>query len=1006
MKTDILSLKSLYRFLTINDYPVYSGGIITKKNHRGLTLTRFWQENILYDFRDRRCGRQIWRSGQGRNRYISDICNRSRRLGCYGEYAEELCDAADGKTVLRQIQQFMSALTQRNYNYEIFCQKLPAYIRLLAEWDDSFSGEANRFFTEALAKEQKFARQGSDGRAFYCGWFLALLMLHALSGNGEGESALSGLRADSSLSLEALDLARLESNTEKKKEVTWLTGKNSELCCTPLSQQHFFGREEELFELREMLVRGGKYLISGMGGIGKTELMRQLLWCCEEEGLADYICVVQYEGSLMTSFVKAFPGIHGTNAEDNFDEILERIRVHEKERVLIVIDNMNEYEEESLAALERLPATIFITSRFQELKGFAVYPVRFIDRNAGKLIFRDNYERTLTAEDKHALSEILKDDIWRHTLTLRLLGRAAAARGWAVAELKSLTEQGGLPTSAREQGIYGTLQQMYHRMYQKSAPGRQNGLLRVFAVLPCQSYTAEFAERFLAGLADEDMTVEKELERLYVVGRLEKRDHGYSMHPFMAECVRSGGVREKDITPFVEAVYGAWRDAHKGFQIKNVLDMLMDWGKMRGRLDEKLLKTMQLIPPLVLCLTGKCSRMLSELVLIAYGIRYNCIGSCRVEQKQLELAGRKLAGLNEDAKLVLCVLQCMYGCSHLTELERECALLLENPAVGRREKALLTCQLGLMYYESGSQEKMERMLARLDAYKDLEYVRETACVLHASAARQQGNVQDYEEWLLRGYEACREEGHEKGQVMREILTAFAGHYYSGRQFDKAERYLREFEENFKEQPGIHIRIMLLVYRGGLAMYREDEGFGTEQLGEACRLARNLCPGADNSFYIASLGEFAMACNKAGRREEAEESYQRAIVLLEHKPGHEFDRFRMINNMSVMYLDWEKPGKALFWLEDVRPFACEIGGLGFAESSYNLSRAWQQLGDREKELQYLKEAAPLLEQYYGGEHPKVKDAKRRLTKFLRGGGKMRMPYAELWKKDKAGGRTGL
>ena len=40
-----------------------------------------------------------------------------------------------------------------------------------------------------------------------------------------------------------------------------------------------------------MLVRGGKYLISGMGGIGKTELMRQLLWCCEEEGLADYVAM-------------------------------------------------------------------------------------------------------------------------------------------------------------------------------------------------------------------------------------------------------------------------------------------------------------------------------------------------------------------------------------------------------------------------------------------------------------------------------------------------------------------------------------------------------------------------------------------------------------------------------------------------------------------------------------------------------------------------------------------
>ena len=242
----------------------------------------------------------------------------------------------------------------------------------------------------------------------------------------------------------------------------------------------------------------------------------------------------------------------------------------------------------------------------------------------------------------------------------------------------------------------------------------------------------------------------------------------------------------------------------------------------------------------------------------------------------------------------------------------------------------------------------------LEEYTEIEYVRETVCILRACAARQQEWLESYEEWLLRGYEACREEGHEKGHVMREILAALANLYYSGRQFDKAERYLQEFEEYFREQPGLNIRIMLLVYRGGLAMYREDEGFGTEQLKEACRLARNLCPGADNSFYIASLGEFAMACNKAGRREEAAESYQQAIVLLEKKPGQEFDRYRMINNMSVMYLDWEKPEEALSWLESVRTFACDLGGLGFAENSYNLSRAWQQLGDREKELQYLRD----------------------------------------------------
>lgn len=85
MKSDILSLKTIYQFLTINDYPVYSDGIITKKNHTGLTLTKFWRENILFDFRNRKCGKQIWRNDGGRNRYTSDICNRSARLGLYGD---------------------------------------------------------------------------------------------------------------------------------------------------------------------------------------------------------------------------------------------------------------------------------------------------------------------------------------------------------------------------------------------------------------------------------------------------------------------------------------------------------------------------------------------------------------------------------------------------------------------------------------------------------------------------------------------------------------------------------------------------------------------------------------------------------------------------------------------------------------------------------------------------------------------------------------------------------
>lgn len=167
MESDILSLKSIYQFLMINDYPVYSDGIITKKNHAGLTLTRFWRDNILLDFRNRKCGKQIWRNDGGRNRYTSDICNRSARLGLYGEYAEEILDAANPDSVYRQIEQFMDMLLAREYRYDIFCLKLPCFLKLISEWDKNFSEEARLFFESAIGRRKELENYGKSGCAFF-----------------------------------------------------------------------------------------------------------------------------------------------------------------------------------------------------------------------------------------------------------------------------------------------------------------------------------------------------------------------------------------------------------------------------------------------------------------------------------------------------------------------------------------------------------------------------------------------------------------------------------------------------------------------------------------------------------------------------------------------------------------------------------------------------------------------------------------------------------------------
>lgn len=978
MKSDILSLKTIYQFLTINDYPVYSAGIINRKNHTGLTLTKFWRENILLDFRNRKCGKQIWRNDGGRNRYTSDVCNRSARLGLYGEYAEEILYAADSESVFRQIQQFMDMLLAREYSYGVFCQKLPGYLDLIAEWDGYFSQEAKLFFDSAMEKREEFEKYGDNGCAFFCGWFLTLLMFHALSGNGEGESAMSRLRQDSSLHIENIGRTYLKKEKHQGKAL-FLTGRNTELCSSPLSRQHFFGREKEMFELRRMLIHGGKYLISGMGGIGKTELMRQLLKCCEEETLVDYICAIQYEGSLSASFVKAFPQIRGDNMEENFCEALACIRIHEEERVLVVIDNIDQNRREELAVLASLPATVFVTSRCQEFEGFSIYSVPMPGRSAARLIFHDNYEKAMNAEDEGILTEILEQDIWRHTLTLRLLGRAAADRGWTLPQLQERLRERIMPVSVQKQDMYGDLQQMYRRIYADSRLKKEmKGLLRIFSVLPHQNYTPEFAEKYLRGFLAPKADMREALKRLYETGWLEEHESGYSMHPFIAECVRSEGVKESEITPFLERLVDAWEHCDGVDSIENVLSMVLAWETRWRDLDTELMETTILVPCLCLNLTGKCSSLLSEMALLAFDIQFGNFGPSREELERLVRVKEKSGPLGIKARAALCILLCNYNYREMGQLKEEYRFLEGCRELGTEEKAMLANQLAMAYYNGKNLEETEEMLGELKKYEGEKYVRVLICHLQALIEIQRGDVAALGEWLLKGYETGKKEGWRKGRIMQETMLHLISYYIAVKQFEQAEHILEETEICVQQSGGMLARVECLYSRGALAAHRGDAGFGIEQLEEACKQARNFWLHVLDGEYAICVEELALAYNKAGRREEALRRYTEALDIFRQRPEQEFDRLRILNNIGVLYLEWEKPREALSCLEEALPVAEKLGSLGLAETNNNLSRAWRQLGNREKELQYLRKAAPVLEQFYGSEHPKVTDAKKRLA----------------------------
>lgn len=62
----LLSLKNLYRLFTVKDYPVYSTGILGEKSKKGLTLVKFWDECLLYEWKSTKHGKMIFERAEAR----------------------------------------------------------------------------------------------------------------------------------------------------------------------------------------------------------------------------------------------------------------------------------------------------------------------------------------------------------------------------------------------------------------------------------------------------------------------------------------------------------------------------------------------------------------------------------------------------------------------------------------------------------------------------------------------------------------------------------------------------------------------------------------------------------------------------------------------------------------------------------------------------------------------------------------------------------------------------
>ncbi len=968
MEKDILSLKNIYRFLMVNDYPIYSTGVFKEENRKGLTLTKFWREVLLYEFRSGYYGKMIWRTSGGRNRHTSEMCNRSEVLKWYPQYTSELVLAINEKILIQQINQFKTCLQERKYDANVLEKKIEAVITMFFTQDICFGEEVVEFFRKNLADGKSDFSKDAEARLFYAGWMLTFLSLYAMAGEEMNSVQMKKLRQNREYSLKALWEHSKEESTKKKEEVHFLTSQNNALCITPLPMMHFFGREMELFDLREILEQGGYYLLSGMGGIGKTELLRQLLHLCVEQGLMDEIAIIQYENNLKDSCMNAFPNLHLVDKDNTLNEAMARIRMQRGKRALTLVDNVNNTleEDQDLAQLLTLPGTVILTSRLKEMDGFTTYEVKAPGRETGTLIFRDNYGRTLSKDDKEQLNQLLEQEIWCHTLSLRLLGNTAKVKGWTVGQLKEKLAADGRQLLKPREKQEINLAQMYRRMYDLSElEENQCKLLRCFALLPYRNYTLDFCQKFLAECCSEG-TIREQLDNLKLCGWLSGSRNEYSMHPVVAECIMADKLTEEDAAPFLSALLLHWEkcgvkeeDCFRGwffytlgveqnaYELMEILTHIVE--RVNGIWSEKLVKLIVLVGIInhlrnndTIQVNHYISRLqnrqnLPELLRIwidILGCSLNYTGNeCYYEQYQVE--GEKNKWLSQLYKCIL-----MKKMLDINQLEKAEIILnsLDIAMLSPELQVFIEFNYGILHaYKTQfleSKEKCERAITLAKEYN------------FPKGLFLQGIYQLEIEMLLScGDIANATEALKELAGMVEEKITVMGQYLISQCYATLNRCQGKYKEAFEAQKEVITRVQSIYGLHG-----------------ECAVA---------------YGDAALILSKMENYHEAETYFQEGIKRLQSSHMPSVQMHRIYNNMGDMYINWNKPQKAIEALEHAMEYGKDVNGIGAAEVHRNFARAYRLAGDTEKEYDNLKQAVPLLAEVYGPDHERTIAMRERL-----------------------------
>ena len=220
----------------------------------------------------------------------------------------------------------------------------------------------------------------------------------------------------------------------------------------PSVTKEFIGRKNELKEIDNLLKQESHIFITGMAGIGKSELAKAYAHKAKKK--YTNIIYIYYSGDLKTDISNLiFTGDHAdTTTEELFSShytILKKL----KEDSLIIIDNFNKLpkEEPLLRDLLKYDFHLIITSRCK-ISGYSSIEIGTLDKEK-ELNSLFLAHSPSSRKDDENITKII-DTLKCHTLTVCLAAKTMQASGISSEELLNELMQSGIRNNTNEVELF------------------------------------------------------------------------------------------------------------------------------------------------------------------------------------------------------------------------------------------------------------------------------------------------------------------------------------------------------------------------------------------------------------------------------------------------------------------------------------------------------------------------------------------------------------------------